>query len=262
LLLAVGLSFARSLDTQQRDVAGNVQIQIAAPKSERDKAVEDALAIVKATPGIVDAVVLKEDQVAALLKPWLGDEDALEGVELPVLIDLKTRSVDGKAFDATNMKKALESKIGNVRVNTPQQWIEQLAKILRLAQGVLLLLALCLMASLVALAVLIARTALRLHFKTVNILHLFGATDDYILRQFQIHNAWMVGRGALIGSLVAAVILFMAHALTTGAQSPVLPEVAFGLGHVALFIILPVLIAFVSFVATRLTVQSMLQRMH
>lgn len=258
LLLAVGLSFARSLDAQQRDVTGNVQVQISAPEKERSKATDEALAIIKTVQGVSDTVVLKQEQVADLLKPWLGDSEALEGIDLPVMIELKTR----EGFDAAALKKALNAKLKNVRVETPQKWLEQLARVLRLAQAALLLLSLCLIASLVALAVLIARTALRLHFKAVNLLHLFGATDDYILRQFQTHNAWMVGKGALIGSAVAAMLLLAAHAVTGNMQNPVLPQIAFGVGHAVLFILLPLFIGFVSYIATRLTVQGMLQRMH
>lgn len=258
LLLAVGLSFARSLDAQQRDVTGNVQVQISAPEKERSKATDEALAIIKTVQGVSDTVVLKQEQVADLLKPWLGDTEALEGIDLPVMIELKTR----EGFDAAALKKALDAKLKNTRVETPQKWLEQLARVLRLAQAALLLLSVCLIASLVALAVLIARTALRLHFKAVNLLHLFGATDDYILRQFQAHNAWMVGKGALIGSAVAAMLLLIAHAVTGNMQNPVLPQIAFGFGHAALFLLLPLFIGFVSYIATRLTVQGMLQRMH
>lgn len=260
LLLATGISFSSALETQQRDVAGNVQVQISVPAKEREKATADATAIIKAAQGVDDVVVLKETQVADLLKPWLGDEVA--GVDLPVLIELKTRDVNGKPFDTAALTKSLKEKIKHVRVETPRQWLEQLSRVLALAQAALLLLALALVASLVALAVLIARTALRLHFKTVNLLHLFGATDDYILRQFQFHTAWMVGRGAAIGSLLAAMLLLGAHGMTANMASPVLPEIAFGAGHVVLFILLPVFIALIAFIATRMTVQTMLQRMH
>ena len=262
LLLAVGISFAGALDAQKRDAEGSVQVQISATGDARARATAQALSIMKATQGVSDAVVLKDAEVARLLKPWLGDADALSGIAMPVLIDLKTRDVDGEPFDADALRAALKSKIKDVRVETPEQWVGDLAHALSLAQGVLLILALCLAASLVALVVLVARTSLRLHFKTVNLLHLFGATDDYILRQFQIHNAWMVGRGALVGSLAAALLLAVAYGISGGSDNPVLPQVAFGIGHGVLFVLLPVCIAAVSLVATRMTVQDMLQRMH
>ncbi|MEJ0010301.1 MAG: FtsX-like permease family protein [Alphaproteobacteria bacterium] len=109
---------------------------------------------------------------------------------------------------------------------------------------------------------LVARTNLKLHFKTVSLLHLFGATDEYILRQFQWNGAFLAMRGALAGVLLAAVLFGTAVVLTHHWASPVLPPLDFGLRHVAVFIALPVFIALTALLATRLTVQSMLHHIH
>jgi cell division transport system permease protein len=118
------------------------------------------------------------------------------------------------------------------------------------------------MTAMVSLAVLVARVSLKLHFKTVNILHMFGATDDYILRQFQWQGGWLIGRGALFGSLGAGSLLLLLQSITGRMQSPVVPEIGITTAHVLLLFFLPIFMALVAVVATRLSVQSMLQRMH
>lgn len=262
LLLAVGISFAGALSTQKRDVAGSIQIQIATSDKARADTQQKMATLLRTTPGVKDVVVLSRAEVARLLKPWLGDSATLEDVSLPMLLDVKIDPNATPAFDAAALGNAMKAQGIDGRIATPQRWVNDLAKALGLAQATLLLLALGLVASLVGLSVLVARTSLRLHFKVVNLLHMFGATDEYILRQFQLHNGALIGRGAAIGALLAAGVLLVAHIATTQMKNPVLPTVHFSLAHGALFIFLPLLIALVSLVATRFTVQSMLHKMH
>lgn len=262
LLLAVGISFAGALSTQQRDVSGSIQIQITANDKNRADIEKKMVALLRTTPGVKDMVVLSRDDVSRLLKPWLGESAALEGVSLPMLMDVKIDTASAEQFNAKALMEAMKRQGIEGRVATPQGWVSDLARALGLAQATLLLLAGCLMASLVGLAVLVARTSLRLHFKVVNLLHMFGATDEYILRQFQFHNGWLIGRGAAFGAIAAAAILLIIHIATQQMKNPVLPVIHFGIAHVVLFVALPMFIALVSLVATRFTVQSMLHRMH
>ncbi len=260
LLLAVGISFAGALSTQQRDVAGSIQIQITTTDAARAETEKKMVALLRTTKGVKDMVVLSREDVARLLKPWLGDASALTGVSLPMLMDVKIEP--NTTFDAQALLAAMKARGIVGRVATPEGWVNNLANALGLAQATLVLLACCLIASLVGLAVLVARTSLRLHFKVVNLLHMFGATDEYILRQFQFHNGWLIGRGACIGAVSAAIVLLSVHIATVQMKNPVLPVIHFSLMHVVLFIALPLFIALVSLVATRFTVQSMLHRMH
>lgn len=262
LLLAVGICFAGALSIQKRDVAGSIQIQITTSDKARADIQQKMTLLLRITPGVKDAVVLSRAEVARLLKPWLGDSVALEDISLPMLLDVKVDPGATPAFDAAALDRAMKAQGIDGRIATPQNWVNDLAKALGLAQVTLLLLALGLVASLVGLSVLVARTSLRLHFKVVNLLHMFGATDEYILRQFQWHNGLLVGRGAMVGALLAALVLLAAHITTAQMKNPVLPAIHFSPAHGALFILLPVLIALVALVATRFTVQSMLQRMH
>ena len=110
--------------------------------------------------------------------------------------------------------------------------------------------------------VLVARTNLRLHFKTVSLLHMFGATDEYILRQFQWNNAWLAARGAFAGVLLAGMVFAVAVILSVRWESPVIPEISVSALHGLLFILLPIFTAAIALVATRHTVRTMLENMH
>ena len=50
-----------------------------------------------------------------------------------------------------------------------------------------------------------ARIGLAIHHSVIEILHLLGAQDAYIARQFQVHALWLGLRGGVIGGMAAAV---------------------------------------------------------
>lgn len=262
LLLAVGISFAGALGGQHAQMAGSLQIQVQTTAKNRAANEASLKNVMRATRGVKEATVLSEAEVAKLLKPWLGEEAKSDAVNLPLLADIRLDSALADTFDTKALAAALKAKGLDARIATPEHWLRDLSNAMGLAQMALLVLAGCVVASLVALAVLVARTSLRLHFKVVNLLHMFGATDDYILKQFQTHNGLLIGRGAAIGAVVAAALLLLMHIATSQMQNPVLPVIHFSVAHAVLFVALPAFIALVSLVATRLTVQGMLHKMH
>jgi cell division protein FtsX len=109
---------------------------------------------------------------------------------------------------------------------------------------------------------LVARTNLRLHFKTVSLLHMFGATDDYILRQFQWNNAWLGGARGVRWCVCGGHGVAVAVILSVRWESPVIPEISVSALHGLLFILLPIFTAAIALVATRHTVRTMLENMH
>jgi cell division protein FtsX len=160
------------------------------------------------------------------------------------------------------LRAALSAIDTNIRVEDRGPWVGHMVKAVALLQGLVLLVAILLLLCVLGMIILVSRTNLRLHFKTVSLLHMFGATDDYILRQFQWNNAWLAARGAFTGVAIAAAVFISAVIIAARWDSPVIPHISISIMHVVMFIILPIFTAMIALVATRLTVQSMLENMH
>ena len=260
LLLAVAMCLTSALSSQSRDVAGVLQVEVPRSKADDKSTMDSVLAELKRTQGVEEVVVLGTAQMEALLKPWLGSDFSLADLPVPVIFDIKT-SVNGTASAVNiNSLRSAMSKIDNgIRVEDRGPWVAHMVKAASLLQGLVLLVAGLLIACVMGMIVLVAKTNLRLHFKTVSLLHMFGATDEYILRQFQWNGAWLAGRGAFIGVLFAALIFSTVVILSVQWHSPVLPMVKLTLLHGVMFVLLPLFTGLIALVATRLTVQSMLQ---
>lgn len=263
LLLALAVSLSHSVETQARDVTGVLQIEVPMAMAHDKTKLERVIHAIKETPGVEDQALLREAEMEALLKPWLGSDFSLNDLPVPSMIDVKTAVKDGKSLVNTDMlAKALHAIDPSIRVVDRGPWVGQVARATNLLQGLVILVAALLFACVVGMIVLVARTNLKLHFKAVSLLHMFGATDDYILRQFQWNNAWLAARGAAAG-MVFALLVFTAWVMLSHRwQSPLIPEVSFSLAHALTFICLPILTALIALAATRITVQSMLRHMH
>ena len=232
------------------------------PNDLKKDTMDKVVATIRSTPHVNDVVVLGEAEMESLLKPWLGEGFELGDLPVPGMIDVKT---DVEKGQTTVDVKALRSKLTaidkDIALEDRGPWANQMARATTLLQGLVIFVAVLLLACVVGMIVLVARTNLKLHFKAVSLLHMFGATDEYILRQFQWNNAAIAARGALVGVMFAALVFGSWVVLSHRWESPILPPVAFSPGHALTFIFLPLLTATIAWVATRLTVQSMLRHM-
>lgn len=262
LLLCVAISINGALDAQSRDAIGMVQVEI--PRQRADlKTIDLVRQEVMGANGVTNVDVLTSGQIEGLLKPWLGTNFSLGDLPMPTILDVRTNVVDGKtSVDIEALKRALIRIDSGIRIDDRGPWVMHVTKATALLQALVICMAFLLMGCVIGMVVLVSKTNLRLHFKAVSLLHMFGATDDYILRQFQWNSAWLAGRGAAVGVFLAAVIFLVFVTLSVEWQSAVLPEINVSFAHIAVLVLLPLFTAMIALVATRLTVQSMLEHMH
>ncbi len=261
LLLAAALCLNHALGTQSRDVSGVLQVEM--PSGSSSDTIDKTTALLRNTPGVKGVNLLRDAEMESLLKPWLGNDFSVQDLPVPILLDVQAEVKDGAPnIDLPALAKALHGINAAIRLDAQGPWVSQFAQALSLLQALVLLVAILLLICVIGMIVLVAKTNLKLHFKTVGLLHMFGATDDYILTQFQWSSAWLAARGALAGVGFAALLYLVAVVFSHQLESPVIPHLSFSAMHMATFILLPVLTALVALVATRLTVQSMLHNMH
>lgn len=260
LLLALAISLSDSVNLRTRDVTGMLQVEV--PPAATNL-LDKVAATLRDTQGVQRVTVLRERDMEGLLKPWLGSDFSLQDLPMPTLIDVKTDVRDNRTVvNVDALRSKLQAMQSLIEIKDRGPWVGQVARAAKLLRGLVLIVCLLLFACVVGMIILVARTNLKLHFKAVSLLHLFGATDDYILRQFQWNNATLAAQGATIGAVIAALVFGGWVIISHRWDSPVLPAVAFSATHALAFMALPLLTALTAYLATRVTVQSMLRHMH
>jgi cell division transport system permease protein len=204
LVAAAGGLALRNLTMASRsDLAAAISVQVIEPDAELRSVRADAVAALLADAPLVRSVrVVPEDELAALLEPWLGAGAASEDVPIPALIDVELirRADAAEIAEVEAVLAQAGAADGALRIDAQSEWLrpvhDALAALQYLALALIALVALATMAA----VWLAARNAFATHRETVEIVHLLGGTDRQITGIF----TRAVLREALLGAVVGA----------------------------------------------------------
>lgn len=237
-----------------------VQIPADAQAGEATNArrLQTAMNLINATPGVVRASVISSDKVLELLSPWLGLVEAAD-VPLPRLIDVETDP--GLDLDARVLQQKLAQTIPGAQVDDHGVWLARLIEMVRTLEGfAALVLGLILMA-VGATVVFATRTGLTVHAEAIEVLHLTGAHDSYIAKQFASRALGLGLRGGIYGLALAVPTLLGLGYVAGRIEAGLLPDISLPLvGWVSLGA-LPILSAWVAGMTARITVMRNLRGM-
>jgi cell division transport system permease protein len=251
-----------------RSIAREMTIQIRpAPGRTIEADVEAAADLARRQRFIESVRIMDRREGEKLLEPWLGTGLDLGDLPVPRLIVLKLAG--GPAPDLSGLRAQLAERVPNAVLDDHRLWLNRLKLMADslLAIG-LLILALVLVAT--ALAVAFAtRGAMAGTAQIIDVLHLVGAEDSYIARQFQGHFLRLGLRGGAAGCLAAFAFFLLGGVLLgrlTNTPGMEQVEALFGrfslpLAGYASLVIIGVLVAVVTGVVSRVTVYRTLRGM-
>ena len=198
ILVLAGAASIRHIDLEWRQaLTGRWTVELD-PTSDPAAAVT----ILKALPGVADAHALTQDELRALLQPWLRDPTLTAELPLPVLIDLKLDRAAPPQPAA--MARDLAARLPNAKLDDHATWTRDLLRIAQTGEAVgLAFFAAIALAMIVSIAA-TARARLAVNRTEITLLHTIGASDGYIVRQFQAGALRSAFIGAFFGLVLAA----------------------------------------------------------
>ena len=262
LALAGALMAESAIGRWSQGLSGSLTVQIMPSQDPDAKAqqarVEAALALLRATPGIVAAEPLSDARVMQLLEPWLGPGGARD-LPLPALIDV--RLATGAAIDLGALAARLAEAVPGTILDDHQRWLNELIMLGRSVELVAVVVLALIAAAAAAATVFGTRMALAVHRHVIDVMHLIGAQDVYVARQFQAHALGIGLRGGLTGLLFAATTLLAVEGLVRSDGTDFLPSLALQPWQWGTLALLPVATALIAMVTARVTVLRTLARM-
>ncbi len=206
---AGGVALRNLAQNARADLSGALTVQIieANPqtRSERAQAAASALAT---QPSVSSVRVVPEEELAALLEPWLGTGANSQDVPIPALVDVEL-SVRATSATVADLQAALDRAVPGTKVDAQSTWLSPVYDALAALQWLVLAL-ISLVAFATAAAVwLAARNAFADHRETVEIIHLLGGTDGQIARVFQRTVIREASFGSLLGLTLGAVTVWL-----------------------------------------------------
>lgn len=262
LAMAGALVMNKLAERWDTGLSGALTVQL--PAAAQDGGADDGgltavVEALRATPGVLSAEPLDSDAMTALLEPWLGEAVPAGDLPLPRLIAVTVDSAQPP--DVGALEARLQELAPGSLVDDHQRWLGRLLDLARAVELMALVVVLLVALAACIMVAFVTRMGLAAHHGSIELLHLIGAQDAYVARQFQGHALSFGLRGGILGLLLALPTLYLARLLLQRIDSGLLPELHLLPYEWSLFVLLPVAAALVTMLTARVTVLRTLARL-
>lgn len=262
LFLAIAISIGTASNAMSSFNINHFQVYIPYQEEGMDKNIKVVQAALETFNSVNSVKQISRSEIKSLIEPWTGSMLELDELPLPVVLEATLRESANRQEQLEKIKAKLSKLDVGIQVEHYDEWVRHLWRFTDALRLISLSMAALLIAGLVIMVMLAARTSLKLHYNTVLLLHNIGARDDYILQQFVINGVWLVLRGAVAGTIVSIIVTVILSALSSEMQSPLLPQLTISPIHMVMYVMLPIVSALVAYIAVRTSVQSMIEHMN
>jgi cell division transport system permease protein len=209
ILVLAGAAAIRHVDLEWRHaLADRWTVELPATDPAHPPAqseIDQAIATLRAIPGIAEVNPIGPDEMRTLLQPWLRDAALTAELPLPVLIDIR---LDPQTPPPSAMlARELSAKLPNAKLDDHGAWTRDLLRIAQTGEALGLGFFAAVALSMVVTIAATARARLAVNAEEIDLLHTIGATDGYIVRQFQAGALRAAVVGAFSGLIVAGAVL-------------------------------------------------------
>jgi cell division transport system permease protein len=234
LTAGAALLVAHASQGWRSDVLREATIQVTpGANDDIESLVAKAVAIAAQSPGVESAHAYSKAESEKLLEPWLGAGFDLSQLPVPRVIVVRLR--DQRPEDLATLRSALASAVPQADLDDHRIWAKRLGA---MADAVVILAAALFVLMIVAMGTAIGfatRGAVAGNREIVEVLHLVGASNRFIAKEFQGHFRRLGLRGAMIGGLAAIASFATASVLSVWwSHSPGGEEIAALFGSFAL----------------------------
>lgn len=261
ITLAGVLGINTMFENSKKQVVSNFTVQVL-PLPEYEESRKDLLGVVgflEKYPDVKEVTVLSDGELRALLEPWLGNNVDIELLPIPKLLDVKINNAQN--FDFKELARRLSEISPQASINDHNLWLSRLLKFINslkmLAVTVLIMVAAAVMAAIIY----AVKTGLNVHREIISILHIMGATDEYIAMNYVKQISQMTMMAGIIGTVLAVPAIMLVGNMAKGIEAGIFNSVTFSLENWLIVLVMPmvstILTAFTAYITVLRTLKKM-----
>ena len=164
-----------------------------------------ALTLLRSSDGITGASLLTDEQVSALMEPWLGQSDSMMELPLPKIIDV---NVDSKNFpNIAQLKADLYEQVPEAILDSHRAALDELVLFFENMVNLIAFILVLILITTAISVIYVTKSSLSVHEKVIELIHMMGASDFYITIQFAMRSFKLTLIGSLIGFILALPIM-------------------------------------------------------
>ncbi|MCI5634531.1 MAG: hypothetical protein MR350_03630 [Alphaproteobacteria bacterium] len=224
VVLAIVMAINAMADSWKKDIMGSVTVQIIPVEDENkhvdaEKTLEQqnkVLQYIENLSAVASAKALDTQTIEKLMTPWLGNKVNISSLPIPVLLDVKLKPNSELNYD--EVTRGLRQVSEYASIDNHRLWLNRLLKFAASLKNIAITVLLMVIGICAFSIYYSTRTSLGININSIEILHIIGAKDDYIARQYA-RNFVKIGFFSGIIGLMAAIpsiILVAKYGVSTG----------------------------------------------
>ena len=251
----------------QNDLTGKITIvinanaDVLAPDEKQARKQQNQLLIaeLKLLPEIIDARIIEQDELQKLLVPWFGEAARSDGLPLPTLIDVNMSKINPENLET--VRGLLRRLNGEAVLDDHNLWRQKLVRIAIAFQFVAYLSIMVVIFTAIVMIIFAVHSAMSSHAEIIDMIHLFGAEDSYMVKQFLNYIVTITWRGVLVGFIMALIIIITIRLIAGQAIGQLLPSYILNIWQWPVLLILPIIFVILAMLTTRITVVAKLSKL-
>ena len=224
VVLAMVMAIHSMVSNWEKDIMGSITVQIV-PVEDAEKKVDveksqqevnKVLQYIENVSGVKSVHVLDTESIEKLMTPWLGNKVDISTLPIPQLLDVQLD--DNADLNYDEITRGLHKLTPNATIDNHRLWLNRLLKFAN-SLNTLALAVLIMVVAICAFSIYYsARTSLGINLNSIEILHIIGAQDDYIARQYARSYGKIGFFSGIIGLMFAvpSIILISKYGISTG----------------------------------------------
>jgi len=224
IMLAIFMAINAMATNWEKDIAGSITVQIT-PVEDENRHIDTAkttdqqnrvLQFMEHISGVESVHILDDKVVQKLMSPWIGNKVDLNTLPIPRLLDVKLKPNAELNYD--EITRGLRLLTPNASIDNHRLWLNRLIKFATSLKTIALSILLMVIAICAFSIYYSARTSLNININSIEILHIVGATDDYIAKLYSKTYAKIGFFAGIAGLMIAipCILIVGKYGISTG----------------------------------------------
>ena len=214
--------------------------------------VSAVLGVLRATPGVARARPVSDDEMRDLLSPWLGGTRMSDDLPLPRLIDVHL--TPGASLDMAALQQRLVEVAPAALLDDHGRSLAALRSLTTTIKVVSIAVIASVAFATMGTVLVVTLAGIGIHGDTIEVLHLIGADDSFVARQFTGPVLKHALIGGIIGCAAAAATLLALERIGADLGSALVFDLSLAPAHWAALSAVPFVAAALTLVTARVTV--------
>lgn len=249
-----GLENTASVEIPAEDLSGNL-----IEKENLESLTTRIHQFMVSHPAVEAAEIMSEDEISNLVAPWLGEDMALSSIPLPGIISVQFKG--NVSFDPEILRRNIIGIAPQARLDLHESWLANVLRFTGALNFASLLVSVVIGVTTIVAVAGAVQSRMAIYHEELELLHLMGASDNYIAKQLQRYVFLMTLKGAAMGVVIGGIIMLIIGWSMGRMDINLIPDFSLSRAQVMILASLIPFTALIAVVTARVTVLRALKEM-